>query len=242
MGTQPALQIQVHPPSSVPKVMRSYQVVLKCANQTQREEINRRIRCLEERQDALLTPHIIKTAIDLYRTNPKERFFTSKLCKVVGIHPNIADSAFHWLYIAVKGKTDKEQKVQGMLNFLQKNPQQLVEWMVFGRSPYTESSLGNYWNLNRRYIINLLTSSRMQLDSYNRKKKRTYYFFNHLVLNGALPTYTQQEVVQGLDDALAYQTNAFAQLPSLSKNQQVFLNKLKLLKQEQQIAVPFITS
>jgi hypothetical protein len=72
--TQTSPKSQVRPPPSLPKVMRSYQVVLKCTNQTQREEINQRIRRLEERQKQLLTPKVIKTAIDLYRTNPKEKF------------------------------------------------------------------------------------------------------------------------------------------------------------------------
>ncbi|MCE7742717.1 MAG: hypothetical protein GOP50_09695 [Candidatus Heimdallarchaeota archaeon] len=160
----------------------------------------------------------------------------------MGKNPNIAESAYHWLQIAVKGKIDKEQKVQGMLNFLHKNPQQLVEWMIFGRSPYTESSLGKYWRLHRRYVINLLTSSRTQLDSYSKKTKRNYYFSNSLVLNGALPTYNQQDVVQAIDDALTHQTTTFSQLPSLSKNQQAFMNKLHLLKQEQIIVAPFLTS
>jgi hypothetical protein len=240
--TQTASQIQTPHSPSVTQVMRSYQVVLKCGNQAQREEINRRIQTLEERQDQLLTPHVVKKAVDFYRINPKERFFTTKFCKGVGKHPNIADSAFHWLYIAVKGKIDKEQKVQGLLKFLLNNPQQLVEWMVFGRSPHTEHSLGKYWKVQRRYIINLLTSTRLHLESYSRKKKRNYYFSNSLVFNGALPLSTQKDIIQGIDDTLVYQTTTFSQLSPLSRNQQAFLNKLQLLKQEQQVVAPFLTS
>ncbi|MHA1809099.1 MAG: hypothetical protein ACTSYH_02175 [Candidatus Heimdallarchaeaceae archaeon] len=188
---------------------------MKCANQVQREEINQRIRALEERQHLLLPQKVVKKAVEIYRGNPKERFFVRQVGKAVGANPNIAESAYHWLQIAVKGKIDKEQKVLGLLNFLQNNPQQQVEWVVFGRSPYTESSLGKRWKLRRRYIINLLTSSRQHLDSYGRKKKSNYYFSSNLVFNGALPTYTQQQVLQGIEDALDYQINAFAQLPSL---------------------------
>ena len=242
MGTQAASTSKTSPPINLDKVMRSYQVALKCASPSQREEINRRIRNLEERQHDLLIQDVVKKALDLYRTNPKERFFVRQVGKAVGKNPNIAESAYHWLQIAVKGKIDKEQKVQGLLNFLHKNPQQLVEWMIFGRSPYTEQSLGKYWKLQRRYVINLLTSSRMQLDSFSKKKQRNYYFSNNLVLNGALPTYKQQDVVQAIDDALIHQTNNFSQLPTLTKNQQAFLNKLKLLKQEQNIVTPFLTS
>ncbi|MCE7749711.1 MAG: hypothetical protein GPJ51_15100 [Candidatus Heimdallarchaeota archaeon] len=222
--------------------MRSYQVMLKCANQVQREEINLRIRTLEERQETLLTKQTVKKAVELVRSNPKERFFTANLCKEIGKHPNIADSAFHWLHIAAKGKIDKERKTHRLFNFLHDNPQQLVEWLIFGRSPYTENSLEKYWKLHRRYIINLLTSSRMQLDSYSRRKKRNCYFSNLLVFNGALPCFTQQDILQGTEDAIAYQSNVFSQLPNLTKNQQAFLNKLKLLKQEQHVVVPFLAS
>jgi hypothetical protein len=222
--------------------MRSYQVVLKCVDQSQREEINQRIRTLEERQHILLTPQVIKKAVELYKTNPKERFFTRKLGKEVGKNPNIAESAFHWLYIAIKGKIDKEKKVQGLLNFLVKNPQQLLEWLIFGRSPYTENSLGNFWRLKRRYIINLLTSTRSHADSYWRRKHKPSYFTNFMQFNALLPTCTQPEVLQAIDDALSYYNHEFSLLPHLTKNQKTFLAKLQLLKKEQTTVVPFLTS
>ena len=228
--------------SSSEGVMRSYQVVLKCADQSQREEINKRIRTLEVMQNQLLTPQVIKQAVELYRNNPKERFFTRQLCKTIGKSPNIAQSAFHWLYIAIKGKLDKEKKVKGLVNFLLKNPQQLIEWIVFGRSPYTERSLERYWKLKRRYIINLLTSSRSQTDSYWRKKHNALYSSESLQLNTLLPHCSQTEVLQALDDALFYQQHEFSLLPQLTKNQQAFLKKLQLLKQEQNVVIPFLTS
>ncbi len=242
MGTHTATKLKAHSPPSSKGVMRSYQVVLKCTSQSQREEINQRIRNLEEQQQQLFTSQVVKQAIQLYRTNPQEGFFARQLCKTVGQSPNIAESAFHWLHIAIKGKLNKEQKAQGMINFLLKNPQQLVEWVIFGRSPYTERSLENYWKLKRRYIINLLTSTRMQTDSYWRKKHRTSYFANFLQFNASLPSTTQHEVLQALDDTLFYYTNEFAHLPQLTKNQHAFLKKFQLLKKEQHIVVPFLTS
>ncbi len=242
MGTQAASKTQSFTPTTSKRVMRSFQVVLKCDDHSQREEINNRIRMLEERQHQLLTPQVIKTALELYRSNPKERFFIRRLGKEVGKNPNIAESAFHWLYIAVKGKIDKEWKVQGLFNFLLKNPQQLIEWLIFGRSPYTEHSLENYWRLKRRYIINLLTSTRLQTDSCWRKKEKNHYFSNFLQFNAHLPACTQHEVLQALDDALFYQHHEFSLLPYITKNQKAFLKKLKLLKKEQTTVVPFITS
>jgi hypothetical protein len=223
-------------------VMRSYQVVLKCVNQSQREEINQRIRVLEEQQHMLITSQTIKEAIELYRTNPKERFFIRKLGKKVGKNPNIAESAFHWLHIAVKGKKDKEQKVQGLLNFLIKNSQQLLEWVIFGRSPYTERSLENYWRLKRRYVINLLTSTRAQVDTYWRKKQKNIYLTDFLQFNSHLPTTTQREVLQAINDTLFYYKHEFSLVKKQTKNQKAFLVKLQLLKKEQTTVVPFLTS
>ncbi len=242
MVSQATIQSQAtaHPHSK--KVMRSYQVVLKCVDHHQREEINQRIKALEDHQHLLLSPQVVRKAEKLYHANPREGFFTRKLCKDVGKSPNIAESAFHWLYIALKGKSDKEQKVQGLLNFLSKNPQQLVEWMIFGRSPCIESSLGKFWKLKRRYIINLLTSARMQADSYWRKKQKITCGSNNLHFNSVLPSTTQQEILQALDDALFYYTNEFASLSNLTNNQQAFLAKLKLLKKEQTVVIPFLTS
>ena len=242
LGTQATSKPQTLTPPSSTNMMRSYQVVLKCADKSQREEINKRIRTLEEQQEQLLTPQVIKQAVELYRTNPKEGFFTRQLCKAVGQSPNIAESAFHWLYIAIKGKIDKEKKAQGLFNFLLKNPLQLIEWLIFGRSPYTERSLENYWRLKRRYIINLLTSTRTQTDSYWRKKHKNNYYADFLQFNALLPTITQREVLQALDDALFYYTHEFSLIPQLTKNQNTFLKKLKLLKKEQTTVVPFLTS
>ncbi|MCG3258865.1 MAG: hypothetical protein H7644_03910 [Candidatus Heimdallarchaeota archaeon] len=242
MVTQTATKLHNLLPSTSKGVMRSYQVVLKCVDQSQREEINKRIRTLEEQQEQLLTSQVIKQAVELYRTNPKEGFFTRQLCKTVRKSPNIAESAFHWLYIAIKGKIDKEKKVQGLLKFMLKNPQQLVEWIIFGRSPYTERSLENFWQLKRRYIINLLTSTRTQTDSYWRKKHRKLYISDFLQLNTILPSSTQHEVLQALDDALFYQQHEFSLIPQLTKNQKTFLKKLQLLKKEQNAVVPFLTS
>jgi len=242
LSTQTTSRTQISSPTSTATVMRSYQIVLKCVDQSQREEINQRIRTLEEQQHHLLTPQIIQQAEELYATNPKEGYFTRKLCKEGGKSPNITESAFHWLYIAIKGKEDKEQKVQGFLSFLSKNPQQLLEWMIFGRSPYTESSLGNFWRLKRRYIINLLTSTRLQADTYWRKKQRKLYSSQFLQVNSFLPPTTQHEILQAITDGLAYYTHEFSLSPTLTPNQKAFLAKLQLLKKEQTTVAPFLTS
>ncbi|MHA1346393.1 MAG: hypothetical protein ACTSO3_08370, partial [Candidatus Heimdallarchaeaceae archaeon] len=53
---------------------------------------------------------------------------------------------------------------------------------------------------------------------------------------------TQQAIVQAIDDALFFYTNAFNTIPQVTKRQQAFLAKLQLLKKEQTVVVPFLTS
>ncbi len=242
MSTQVRSTTKIHPSLPHAKVMRSYQLAFEHLSKTERVEINQRIKKLEKEQKMLLKPAIVAKALELYRSNPKEAFFTRKLCKEVGKSPNIAESAFHWLYIAIQGKVDKEKKIQGIFNFWQQNPQQLLEWVIFGRSPYTEHSFQKYWKVGRRFIINLLTSTRLQADSYWNKKfsekcKTSKVKFNHI-----LPTVTHNEVILAIEDAYKYKMHEFSSIPNLSTNQQSFLNKLKLLVQEKQQVASFITS
>ena len=117
MSAQAQSTIKIHPSLPHAKVKRSYQLASEHLSKNKRVEINQRIKKLEKDQRELLTPAIVEKALELYRSNPKEMFFTRKLCKVVGKSPNIAESAFHWLHIAIQGKVDKEKKIQGIFNF-----------------------------------------------------------------------------------------------------------------------------
>ncbi len=190
MSTQVQSTTKIHPSLPHTKVMRSYQLAFEHLSKTERMEINQRIKKLEKEQKKLLTSATVTKALELYRSNPKELFFTRKLGKEVGKNPNIAESAFHWLHIAIKGKVDKEKKVQGIFNFWQKNPQQLLEWVIFGRSPYTEHSFQKYWKVGRRFIINLLTSTRLQVDSYWNRKFARKCITSKIKFNHMLPTIT----------------------------------------------------
>ncbi len=68
------------------------------------------------------------------------------------------------------------------------------------------------------------------------------YSSNHLQFNSFLPSIVQQAIVQAIDDTLFFYTNAFVTIPKITKRQQAFLTKLKLLKNEQAVVVPFLAS
>ncbi len=242
MSTQVQSTTKIRPSLPHTKVMRSYQLAFEHLSKTERIEIYQRIEKLEKEQKALLTPTIVTKALELYRSNPKEIFFTRKLCKEVDKSPNIAESAFYWLYIAIQGKVDKEKKIQGIFNFWQKNPQQLLEWVIFGRSPYTEHSFQKYWKVGRRFVINLLTSTRLQTDSYWNRKFTRRCVTSKIKFNHVLPTMTHNEVILAIEDAYKYKIHEFSSIPNLSPNQQSFLAKLKLLVQEKQQVASFVTS
>ena len=150
MSTQSSLEKHTEKYTLRKKIIRTYRLAVGNLSVNQRREINLRIKKQEKAQRELLTRSVVTTAIEQYRADTSQKYFTRKLCKKIGRSPNIAESAFHWLYIAVKGKVEKEKKVQALLNFWQKNPQQAIEWIIFGRSPYTESSFQKYWKLKRR--------------------------------------------------------------------------------------------
>ncbi len=242
MSTQVQSTTKIHPSLLHTKVMRSYQLAFEHLSKNKRVEINQRIKRLEKEQKMLLTPSTVAKALELYRSNPKEKFFTRKLGKEVGKNPNIAESAFHWLHIAIQGKVDKEKKIQGIFNFWQKNPQQLLEWVIFGRSPYTEYSFQKYWKVGRRFVINLLTSTRLQTDSYWNRKFAKKCQNSKIKFNHILPTITHNEVVLAVEDAYKSKMHEFLSIPNLSTNQQSFLAKLKLLVQEKQQVASFVTS
>ena len=94
------------------KVMRTYQVALKCSSFDQRKEINQRIRRSEIQQAKLLTQDNVREAVKLYRSNPSNKFFASALSKKIGKTPNIPQSAFHWLHMAVKNKIELGYDIQ----------------------------------------------------------------------------------------------------------------------------------
>ena len=164
------------------------------------------------------------------------------MSKAINKSPNIAESAFHWVFIGVKGKLDREKKVKYLYDLLLKNPQEAIEWFVWGRSPYIEYLLCKNWNAKRTWIINFLTSTRRQLDSFLTRTKKWRNSFYNFRLNTSLPLITHNEVEQAIEDAHEIKTKEFAMKNKMTANQSNFLTKLQLLEKSCSQTASIITS
>ncbi len=224
------------------KVIRTYPLALKCLNQAHRRQINLRIKDLENKQLNIINKKTLETAISFYRSNPWDRFPRSKISKAVGKSPNIAESAYHWMFIALKGKFDREEKLRELIRYWSKNPQQAIEWFILSRSPYTEHKFSDIWKVRYVWTLNFLTSTRRQLDSYLRKKFKSDYVQKHLKFNDYLPQVTYNEVRTAISDSYQTKNQEFAKFIKLSPKQITFLSKLHKLDKNKDSVASFLTS
>ena len=223
--------------------IKTYSLVLKFKDQAQREIANSRIRILENRQSQLLHDKFAQqVSRDLARKNPFCSFPATKIQKQTKKSPNISFSAYNILFANSKESIDKEKKVSQLFDFLLKNPQQALEWAILGRSPYTECSLSRKWKADYVYVLNLLTSTRRQIDSFWRKHYSRQYLAKKLEFNGSLPHVSQKEVEHSIQDSYTNKIEEFAKMDELTKNQVDFLDKLQLLVQKKNVVAPYITS
>lgn len=224
------------------KVIRTYPLALKCLNQTHRRQINLRIKDLEIKQLEIIDKKTLQTAISFYRSNPWERFPRSKISKAIGRSPNIAESAYHWMFIALKGKINKEDKLSELIKYWSKNPQQAIEWFILSRSPYTEQKFSRIWKVKHIWTLNFLTSVRRQLDSFLRKKYKKNYIQKYLKFNDCLPQITYNEVRVAISDSYQIKNQELTKFIKLSPGQIAFLSKLHKLDKNRDYVASYLTS
>ena len=228
--------------TSVDNVIRTYPLALKCLNQNQRIQINQRIKDLENQQLDLIDKKTLQTAVSFCKSNPWEKFPRSKISKAIGKSPNIAESAYHWMFIALKGKFDREEKLKELYGFWVNNPQQALEWFVFSRSPYTEQVFSSKWKLKYSWTLNLFTSTRRQLDSYLRNNFKKLCFQERIKFNDYLPQITYDEVKTAISDSYQIKNKEFAKFVKLSPRQMDFLLKLYKLDNNRDSIASYLTS
>ena len=225
------------------EVMHTYPLPLHFENNAQRKIANQRVKALEERQNDLIYEVIAQqTALKLARTYPDEKFPVHKIKKITRKSPNIAESAYHWLFVAAKGAVNRENRIYEILNFFKKNPQQALEWVIFGRSPYTESVFSQKWKVSRVYLINLLTSFRRQVNRYWHMNWQKEHKEKKLEFNNCLPQVTQKEVEQAIKDCYNIKLEEFSRFESITSQQKSFLTKLHLISLNEKEVAPYITS
>ncbi len=223
-------------PSLQTPVIRTYQVGLRFEGQTrdvrrqQEVQANQIIRELQHTLHEKITAERAEQAITVLRRHPGWSGTTgaAKLAKVLADRSNIGQAAYLILLNAAKGVIDREQKLQVFLEFLRNDVDALVEWLVFGRTPYLEQRLTYHFGLHFDYCRNLVLSARRTLDPVLPTSHR---------LTAPLPSLSIPECLQAIDHFTQTKLQELAQLQELSENQQRFQQKLrKLHHYRQQVA------
>ena len=186
------------------------------------KEANQRVKGLQIQQnDIIHDAEAIETSMNFTRTQPNQshKFAKRYIQKVKKNYSNISDSAYYWLHLASKGAVDRENKVKEILSLLNTWNEQAIEWFIFGRSPRVENALVSRWNLKRLYVLNLVSSTRWQIDKYCTPDVK---------FNSHLPLVTQQEIEDVIH--LYYSIkNKEKHVGKISVQYRAFLEKLELI-------------
>ncbi len=221
-------------------VIRTYRMGIrfdgtKEEKRTQEKEANLRVKGLQIQQDDIYHyESAIETALNIARTQPKQqsKFAVKAIQKAKQNYSNIADSAYYWLYLASKGTVDREKKVAEIMKLLLNWDDQAVEWFIFGRSPRVENTLIYRWKLKRLYVINLISSTRWQIDKFCTPD---------IKFNSFLPLVTQQEVEDNIH-AFCTLKSQEKQTKNVSDKARRFIKRIELVHDNLSIVAPYLTS
>ncbi len=208
------------------KVLRTYTLGVKFegdkrTKRTKEIEANKRVKGLQVRQeDMIYNTKTINTALNIARELPDKdsKFAPAVIQEHTKNYANIGNSAYYQLFIAAKGTIDREKKVSDIFQLLLKWKSQALEWIIFGRSPRVENILTFQWKIKRIYIINLLTSSRRQIDNFVPQE---------IHFNKSLPNLTEREIKSAFSKFYQKKCKELS-LKKMTSKEKSFLEKLKL--------------
>lgn len=231
------------------KVTRSYKVGIrlqsddKVTRRINEKIANQRVRDLqEEALTKIKSNNCMDHAIDLAKSRPnlKGTSAASKLGKRLNDRSNLGQSSFLLAFNAAKGYIDREDKLSQFFSFLRQEFEQAIEWLIFGRCPYTENRLAQYLDLNYNYSRNLILSARRVVDTkiVETDKSNTTELSSRLeqfIFDNKLNQLSKAELSTAINSAVDQKSKEFGS--NISKRQNSFLNKLKLLKNHSQIVI-----
>ena len=230
----------LQPPNTQSYVIRTYAMGIRFEGtreerRSNEKDANQRVRGLQIQQnDIIHDAEALETSMNFTRTQPNQshKFAKRYIQKVKKNYSNISDSAYYWLHLASRGVVDREKKVKEFLSLLNTWNEQAIEWFIFGRSPRVENALVSHWNLKRLYILNLISSTRWQIDKYCTPDVK---------FNSHLPLVTQQEIEDAIHLFYSIKSNE-KQVGKVSNQYKAFLKKLELICSNFEIIAPYITS
>jgi hypothetical protein len=101
---------------------------------------------------------------------------------LLGDCSNLGEAAYLPLLQAVKSMFARQEKMALFLQIAAKQPRNILEWYIFGRSPYAESCLKNSLELSHGYVSAMVLGARRNLDSHLAPDQRLTAPLPHLTV------------------------------------------------------------
>jgi len=163
---------------------------------------------------------------------------TGVLRPLLGDCSNIGEAAYLPLLQAVKGMFARQKKMALFLELAGKEPRNILEWYIFGRSPYPESGVKNRLNISREYVSAMVLGARRNLDKYltvDQQLAAPLPFLTVKQLKRAVKSFqleieesmTSQLVKKGLEELTSYQKAFKRRLERLAEQQEKIARLLK---------------
>jgi len=100
------------------------------------------------------------------KTDKTIRLSVPAVSKALGYQTNLSQSSFNLVVAGVKNYRRQEKKLADTRAFFKQHPRKFQEFLLFGRSPFTENCLAKKWRIKRTYSRNFLGGVRVRLDKY----------------------------------------------------------------------------
>jgi len=179
---------------------------------------------------AAITEHVLSEQPDLSGT-----MGTGVLRPLLGDCSNLGEAAYLPLLQAVKGMFARQEKMALFLQLAGRQPRNILEWYIFGRSPYPESCVKNSLNISRGYVSAMVLGARRNLDRYLAADQQ---------LTSPLPSITVERLENAVNDfQLEIEESMTRQLAEkgldeLTNYQKAFKRRLeRLVEQQEKIAL-----
>ncbi len=219
------------------QVTRTYQVGMRFEGNSGKErrtnelKVARIVRNYQHELYHKITPKRVEIALKYVKENPELTGVqgVARLRPLLNDCSNLGEAAYLPLLEAVKGTIIRQKILQKAFEIQTQVPTTMVEWWVFGRSPYLEGQLQRIFKYTHKYTSNLLLGARRKADQYLPKKDR---------LQAPLPELTITQLVttiQTFYQQIQQEFQMIAESAALSKNQKRFLTKLEHLAEHPRI-------
>ena len=211
------------------QVLRTYDVGVRFLDIDRKErrkaeiKANAIIKELQQEAFSRITPVTVEKTLQMVRADKTitSLFGVSTLTKTTGDRDNLSQISYIQLLGRAESTVENEQKAKKFISFLQEHPAEAVSWLAFGRHPYLELLMAQYYKIQFRYARNLTQAFRRRLDTY---LPQQYH------LDQILPVLTQQDIEQAFKDHTKLINQQFSILQESTKRQEQYQKKLFLLE------------